>query len=358
MTGKFHLTRWGIISLALVVALATIGVSYAQWAGQGKGKGPGSNPVETDSCDTEFIWVVSNDDGDVRDVPPYEPIDPGDNGLDPSAPQAMGIECDRYDKNVASTTASVNATDSHYITVLITNAYPSYYPTIFYGLENKGTIPGTIETIEVDEDYTGGGDTSADNITALTVTVTGIYEKQEIAPGEKVIGDLEIHVEQEALQDHTYTIRVKITFVCVPQKCGTAYAYYDEEEDATCFTEYGFKSWGWTNGPLSAGEYTFDFYAGAGGCDISKGTVVGTVTVDYDGSTAIVTYDMDDGYTMDVTHLYVGNEPLPTKNNGDFTVAPGQYPYTHVLQDATTDSYEIEGLSGDIYVIAHAVVCW
>ncbi|GAJ09027.1 unnamed protein product, partial [marine sediment metagenome] len=126
---------------------------------------------------------------------------------------------------------------------------------------------------------------------------------------------------------------------------------------AHCFSEYGFGNWGWSNGPLAAGSYTFDIYAGAGQCDINKGTLVGTLTVDYDGAEAIVTYNMYAGYTMDETHLYVGTDPLPIKKNGGYTTAPGQYLYGHNLDDATTDSYEVTGLSGDIYVVAHAVVC-
>jgi len=41
---------------------------------------------------------------------------------------------------------------------------------------------------------------------------------------------------------------------------------------------------------------------------------------------------------------------------GDYTVAPGQYPAQHDLTMATTDSYTITGLSGSVYLVAHAVV--
>jgi len=143
-------------------------------------------------------------------------------------------------------------------------------------------------------------------------------------------------------------------------QCGTGYAY-GGEGIATCFLdmeEINSKAWGWTNGPLEAGSYTFDIYAGAGKCDITKGELAGTLTVVYDGTTVTVIYNMNPGYTMDITHLYVGNEPLPTKKNGKYTTAPGLYGNTHDLDGATTDDYEISGLSGDIYVVAHAVVCW
>jgi len=140
------------------------------------------------------------------------------------------------------------------------------------------------------------------------------------------------------------------------ERCETGYAYGNGY--ATCFDQYGFSNWGWTNGELSYGSYTFPIYASAGGCDINSGILVGTLYVEYIGETVTVTYEMIDGYTMEETHLYIGSEPLPRKN-GDYTTAPGQYPYKHVLEDATTDIYQVNGFSGGgIYVVAHAVACW
>ena len=56
--------------------------------------------------------------------------------------------------------------------------------------------------------------------------------------------------------------------------------------------------------------------------------------------------------------MFIGNEKYPRKNNGSFTVAPGQYPYGNSLPDGSSfDSFEVDGFSGEIYIIAHAVVC-
>lgn len=138
--------------------------------------------------------------------------------------------------------------------------------------------------------------------------------------------------------------------------CETAFAYGGDDND--CFQNFGFSRWGWSNGPLAAqsSSYSFPIYAGAGQCVISNGTLVGTLTINYDGATATITYNMDTGYTMDETHLFVGDYRFPLKNSVP-TVAPGQYPDQHNLSDATSDTYTVNGLSGDIYVIAHAVVC-
>lgn len=139
----------------------------------------------------------------------------------------------------------------------------------------------------------------------------------------------------------------------------TAFAYGGDY--ATCFLSMDFdgngkgdfKSWGWSNGPLGAGSYNFDIWAGAAKCNLNKGELVGTLTIDYDGSTATVTYMMDAGWTMGLAQLYVGSEPLPRDGKGDYTVAPGQYPYIHYV-DGATHTFTVPGLSGDIYVVAHA----
>jgi hypothetical protein len=59
---------------------------------------------------------------------------------------------------------------------------------------------------------------------------------------------------------------------------------------------------------------------------------------------------------MDEVHLYVGNEILARDVNNEYTVAPGQYPYIDDDIDTDTYTFTIDGLSGDIYVVAHAVV--
>jgi hypothetical protein len=118
-----------------------------------------------------------------------------------------------------------------------------------------------------------------------------------------------------------------------------------------------YNRWGWTNGPLRApadggiNSYSFDIYAGAGQCDVNKGTLVGWLTVYYDGSSATVMYNAFDGFNFEETHLYIGSEPLAQDVNGNYSIAPGQYTVT-----GSDTQYVIDGLSGDIYIVAHAVV--
>ncbi len=138
---------------------------------------------------------------------------------------------------------------------------------------------------------------------------------------------------------------LNITPNCNTQGTGTETAYAYGGNYATCFRNLGFSRWGWTNGAYTEGDYTLDLYAGAGQCDLSKGTKVGTVTLSYHSGTAIVNYNVTAPYTLEETHLYVGNQMLYTG-----AVAPGLSPYSG------STSYTINNLSGSVYIIAHAVV--
>jgi hypothetical protein len=131
-------------------------------------------------------------------------------------------------------------------------------------------------------------------------------------------------------------------------ECETAFAYGN-----TTFIDLGLTDsrWGWQLGPLTPGVYVTPIYAGAGQNDINKGVEVGTLTVDYSGTSVTVSYAMHPGYTLDETHLYVG-----TSNVG--TIAPGQYGYTHDLTQATSDSFVVSGFNYEpIYVVGHGVAC-
>jgi hypothetical protein len=117
----------------------------------------------------------------------------------------------------------------------------------------------------------------------------------------------------------------------------TAYAMADN--DAFCFSEFGYKNWGWTN-LIGPGTYEMDLWAGAAQCDTGKGTLVGLVTVEYDGDGNVtVTYHVDAPYSLDETHVYAGYDPIPPGG-----IAPGLYQNYGPFDGS------------DVYVIAHAVV--
>jgi hypothetical protein len=167
-----------------------------------------------------------------------------------------------------------------------------------------------------------------------------------------VTGDEYVVWGKNNLKTHGYYLDYCLQ-ECEEPECETAYAYGDDL--ATCFLdipEITSNNWGWTNGPISdPSSYSWDIYAGAGQCDISKGTLVGTLDVFYSGGTCTVTYNIDPDFTLDETHLYVGNDMLAKDKKGNYTTAPGQFPFSGET------SFTIDGLSGDIYVVAHSVVC-
>ncbi|MBR9913609.1 MAG: hypothetical protein GYB32_02085 [Algicola sp.] len=143
--------------------------------------------------------------------------------------------------------------------------------------------------------------------------------------------------------------------------CETAYAY-GKEDEAICFLndpDLTSNKWGWSIGPLTATHtQSYIIYQAAGQCNTDNGQEIGTLYVHYESNYVLVDFVANDGYGFFETHVYVGNQKFPTKRNGQFTVAPGQYPFSHDLPDGVSvDSYKIDDVEGPIYVIAHAVVC-
>jgi hypothetical protein len=144
--------------------------------------------------------------------------------------------------------------------------------------------------------------------------------------------------------------------------CGTAYG--KSADLSHCFLDYPQfpgNNWGWTNGAFGNGEYTLTLYLGAAQCEIPPGVDVGTVRVVYDGSAAIVTFNLVGDYALTNVHLYVGSGMFPIWH-GSETITPGHFPIVDSNLSAgfniiTTWTYTVENLSGDIYIIAHAGVC-
>lgn len=157
------------------------------------------------------------------------------------------------------------------------------------------------------------------------------------------------------------SIDLKLARIEPNVECETAFAY--NEETATCFLdleEINNNRWGWTNGPFSENEHSYQFriYAGAAQCDISKGTLVGSLSLYYSDGEANLTFNMKDGFSLNEVHLYFGNEILPLDKKGNQTVTVGKYP--HIIENldgSQTYSYTFDDLSGNVYMVAHAVVC-
>lgn len=110
--------------------------------------------------------------------------------------------------------------------------------------------------------------------------------------------------------------------------------------------------WGWAVNLRETGSFNYELWVGAGLNDVSKGILVGNVSIDYDGSQATITYSLFSGYTIEESHIYAG----------DFrpeTLAPGQYGNTMYF-DPYVNLYsvtiEVSDTNEDgVWFIIHAV---
>jgi hypothetical protein len=113
--------------------------------------------------------------------------------------------------------------------------------------------------------------------------------------------------------------------------------------------------WGWAINLTSTGTTTYDIWAGAGLNDTSKGILVGTLTVDWNGTQAIISYNLTDPNVMDELHIYA-SDFKPT------TTAPGQYgntAYFNPREGSYTQTIQVGDTDGDgIWIIAHALACY
>jgi hypothetical protein len=113
--------------------------------------------------------------------------------------------------------------------------------------------------------------------------------------------------------------------------------------------------WGWAINLTAPGVTTYDIWAGAGLNNTGNGQKVGTLTINWDGSNAVVTYTMFSGFYLGEVHLYAG-DGSPT------TIAPGQYGYTDSFNpNRTTYTFNVPlcdtNGTGGVWIVAHAVVC-
>ncbi|NJW53485.1 hypothetical protein [Salinimicrobium oceani] len=131
----------------------------------------------------------------------------------------------------------------------------------------------------------------------------------------------------------------------VGEGCETAYMFGDVELNSL---DYPGNNWGWglviDADDIAADEdgvWRIPFYAGAGKNDISKGWEAGHVIITLDGNSLDVDFDLNDGVTMNDTHIWVGSDWPESR-------APGQF-------DLGEDSFTVG--SAPHYIIVHAEVC-
>jgi hypothetical protein len=226
----------GGLSLLLVIALAAMAVGYALWS-----KTITINStVQTGNVHAAILDAFTDDDN-VVDNADLDSMDTGDCPIHVGDP-AISTSCDpaetgadpkrHYDKDVAQCFAEVDADDDNIAHILKMNVYPSYHCTAWLQIENDGSIPVKIVSVEVNGQpvepsvptpFDLGGNSDPD----VSVHITDVEQCAQIEPGEKFFMNVDQHVLQGAPQDATlgYTVEVLLAqwneahlFGCVEDK--------------------------------------------------------------------------------------------------------------------------------------------
>jgi len=188
-----------IIGLVVILSAAALGTGYAM-PQTGTVTSVTPNQVPLSLC--TFSWVQSNDDGTVSSHDGYNPVNPGGNtGNDPKAAQTPGAPCTRTSFNAAATTAAGTAST---ITFNLSNAYPGYNPTIFFGLSNQWATPGIVSSITF----------TNPNSALLTMTLKGVSTGQVVNAGTEVVGALDIavgNIPQTGSPSYSLSVTIVVT---------------------------------------------------------------------------------------------------------------------------------------------------
>ncbi len=188
----------GLICLALVLALGTLGIGYALWS--------------------DNLYIVGVANTGEADWEFYNPQNPGSPPVfthdDPPGTIDPG-----WDKDVAwKTWEFVDSDgDGDYDVLLLTihNAYPGYYNHGSFWVHNNGTIPIHNEDFFLTYD---GFVYSLVPAGSWVVTADGAFEilwgdnpGDQLHPSESKNISFSIRVLQPALQNHTYTYTITMT---------------------------------------------------------------------------------------------------------------------------------------------------
>jgi len=170
----------------LIIGLAVMAASYAYWTETLSVSGS----VTTGELDAQFTNAFTDDDGGVNNTAK----DAGDDGKDP---KECGPNPARYGYDVAA--SSANITDPHTAMITVSNSYPSYYTTAWFDIQNTGTIPVKIKSVNLE------GVPTELNVTKVADPTGTILE-----PGETAQLGICVHVKPDAGEGATYTFSVTV----------------------------------------------------------------------------------------------------------------------------------------------------
>ena len=212
---------------AVMIALMVAGISYGMWSKTLYINGT----MSTGTVDAKFTLVASND--------PSDSLDPSECGTWTLTDNELVWNGERYDKDVATTT--VQGADTDTLSVSVSNAYPCYYAGVGFTIDNVGSIPVKIKSIELIKVSFGEVVIPVEySLTACTTCYVHIYFDEEelvwkaevsdtliegaqftihisklavgdqIDDGESKLGDLCVHILQPAKQNASYDFSIRI----------------------------------------------------------------------------------------------------------------------------------------------------
>ena len=210
----------GLLSLALVLALGTLGVAYAMWSDTLLIEGE----VNTGELSVMFDSQYDNDALTLDD-----PKEAGSWNVSGEKPVWTG---ERYSKHVASTTSTYEEKAAR---IIVTNGYPCYWGSVIWDVHNDGTIPVKLHSITLTELSKGVTGKWAMNMTLVIGTryyvdveqlrvntvlepdddfsfILSAFGCEQIDALELGYLDVTVHVEQDATQKTTYDFIIDYVF--------------------------------------------------------------------------------------------------------------------------------------------------
>jgi hypothetical protein len=141
----------GLLALALVLALGSLGIGYAHWTETLQIKGD----INTGWIDVNFMSQYDNDGVNMID-----PTGPGEWDFSGPAPVWNGARLNDPPKDVAQTTSTYSTWDQqrspanptgNFAEIIVTNGYPSYWGSVAWDLKNHGSVPVELWTVTLVE---------------------------------------------------------------------------------------------------------------------------------------------------------------------------------------------------------------
>ena len=135
-------------------------------------------------------------------------------------------------------------------------------------------------------------------------------------------------------------------------QCGTAFMY---SEDLRINEVTNSNRWGWIEYYDEDGSITRDIYVGAGQNDLTKGTLIGSVTISRDGDHLNFDFELDGDYEFSSLHIHVADTEEEATS---VAKSPGRYNQNGILDGLEDQSLDILGdLEDDFWIIVHGDAC-